>query len=296
MRVLVTGGSGQLGKELKPFFPDAMFVYSKEFNLLNQIQVHKLLSETKPDLVIHTAARVGGIIDNMANQFDYFTDNTLMNTNLISKCVDFGVKRFIGILSTCAYADISNKYPMSEDMLYDGKPTQTNFSYAMAKRGMAVQIDSIRSSINTNYCYLIPSNLYGPNEKFSEKSHFVAGIFDKIVKARKNKHKEIVLLGTGKPLRQLLFARDLAFAIKRMTDEGIYENLNISNPTNMSIDDYAKLILKVMGLDTWKVLYDNSKPDGQFRKDVDISRFLHYFPNFEFTGLDSGFRQIARKL
>ena len=296
MKLLITGGSGQVGKELKLLYPNAFNISSSDCNLLDKNKANQLIRDLKPDIVIHAAAKVGGITDNITNQYAYYTENTLINTNLISECVEFGVKKFIGMLSTCAYPDVSDRYPMTESMLFDGKPALSNFSYAIAKRGMAAQIDSIKSNFNYRYCYLIPSNLYGPNEKYSNKSHFIGGIFSKILKAKLDNSKEIVLLGSGKALRQLLFARDLALAIKEMIDNDVYENFNIANPSNLSIDEYARFILNVIELNDWKILYDESKPDGQFRKDVDISRFLTKFPTFKFTELESGIRQVAQKL
>ena len=128
-KILITGGTGQVGNELKLLIPDAIFVSTKECNLLIKSQVESLIKNVSPEIVIHTAARVGGIMDNISHQTEYYSENVLMDTNLISSCTSFGVKKFIGILSTCAYPDVSAKYPMKESEIHDGKPADTNFSY-----------------------------------------------------------------------------------------------------------------------------------------------------------------------
>jgi GDP-L-fucose synthase len=293
MRVLVTGGTGQLGKSLKVFLPEAIFVSSKTYNLMNRYEVDNMLKNTKPEVVIHAAAKVGGILDNIKYPYSYYTENTLINTNVISACVDMEVPRFIGILSTCVYPDVSTHYPMSEDLIYTGAPSKTNFSYAMSKRGMAAQIDSVVKTLNHKYCYVIPSNLYGPYELLSEKSHFIGSIFSKILSARENLNNKITLLGSGKALRQVLYSKDLASILSEMVKNEIYENFNIANPDNLSIDAYAKKILEVLKLKDWEIVYDNSKSDGQLRKDVDISKFLNLFPGFKFTKFENGITEMA---
>lgn len=295
-RILVTGGSGQVGSELKNFLPNAIFMSSKVCNLLDKRSIDSTLDKFKPDIVIHTAARVGGIMDNISNQTGYYADNVVMDTNLINSCLEREIKKFIGILSTCAYPDVAKSYPMSESDLHYGQPAASNFSYGIAKRGLATYIDSIRSEKFLKYCYVIPCNLYGKHDKYNEKSHFVAAILMKIIDAVRNGRSEIVLFGSGKPLRQILYAKDLARIISLMVERDIYENLNVASEENQSITDYSRRILDAIGFHDWTISYDASKPDGQFRKDVSISKLNKLFPEFVFTPFEEGIVEVYNSL
>ncbi len=165
-KIVVTGGSGMVGKSLKKIMPNAIYLSSKDYDLTSEKGVAQMYYDHKPTIVIHLAAKVGGIIDNINKPGEYFTDNVLMNTLLLEYARFHGVERFIGVLSTCIYPDKVDNYPMTEDMLHMGPPTATNFSYGYAKRSLAVQIDAYNKEYGTKYQYLIPCNLYG--ECFSE--------------------------------------------------------------------------------------------------------------------------------
>ena len=185
-KILVTGGSGLVGKYLKKILPDAVYISSKDYDLTTENGVQKMFLKHKPNIVIHLAARVGGIIDNIEHPAEYFTQNVLMNTLLVEYSRIFKVKKFIGILSTCIYPDIAKKYPMDESMLHDGPPTITNFSYGYSKRSMGAQIDAYNQQYNLNYQYLIPCNLYGEEDKDDEnKSHFLTSLIKKIHSSKK---------------------------------------------------------------------------------------------------------------
>jgi GDP-L-fucose synthase len=294
--ILVTGGTGQVGRELQVLFPDAIFVSSKDYNLTLCTDVERMIREIQPDTVIHCAARVGGILDNITHQTEYFTENVLMNTLLVDACLRNNVPNFIGILSTCIYPDVVDTYPMTEEVMHDGKPTITNFSYGIAKRAMASHIDAIREQHNKNYCYIIPCNLYGIHDKYNDRSHFIGAVLKKVYEANKRGEKQIHLFGTGRPLRQILYARDLANVLKLMVDNNVYENFNIANEDNYSINDYATIILEALELNDWVIEYDSTKPDGQYRKDVSLNKFRKLFPNFEFTSFKSGIVEVYKNM
>lgn len=295
-KILVTGGTGQLGKELQLLMPDAHFLSSRDCDLTKHYQVDSTISQLQPDIVIHCAARVGGILDNITHQVEYYTDNVLMNTNLLDCCLTHKVPNFIGILSTCMYPDVVDKYPMTEDAIHDGKPTKTNFTYGIAKRAMATHIDAIREQYGLNYCYVIPSNLYGIYDKYDERSHFMGALLKKIYEADRRGENKITLYGTGKPLRQILYAKDLAAILSRMVNEDIYTSFNIASKENLSIDEYARRVLRSLGYENWDIVYDMSKPDGQYRKDVSLERFEELFPNFKFTPLEEGVVEVYKHI
>ena len=294
--ILVTGGSGQVGKELQHFLPNGYFISSKDYDLTREKDVHRLFNNNNFDTVIHLAAKVGGILDNVNNPTDYYSDNILMNTLLLNYSLKYNVERFIGILSTCIYPDTVEQYPLKEEMLHAGPPTNTNFSYGIAKRGMAVHIDAINKQYNKQYCYITPCNLYGIYDKFDERSHFVAALIKKIYEAKQSNAKEITLYGTGQPLRQFMNAKDFAQLIKQMIDKDITESFNVASPDNMSIDSIAQIALDACNCSYMSINYDKTKPDGQYRKDVSTEKMYNIFPHFNFTKLHEGIKQVYNAL
>ena len=294
--VLVTGGTGQVGRELRKILPNAIFVGSKDYDLTDCNAVAKMYRDIQPTIVIHSAAKVGGILDNIEHQVEYYSENILMNTLVVNGALKNNVKKFIGILSTCVYPDTVESYPMKEGVLHDGKPTSTNFSYGIAKRGMAVHIDAIREKHGLDYCYLIPCNLYGPYDKFDYRSHYVGALVSKIYDAKASGSREIVLYGDGSPLRQFLYAKDLAVVISSMLQRNLYENFNIATEENISIDSIAKIALDVLDCKDFSMRYDTSKPNGQYRKDVCIEKFRKEFPDFKFSSLEHGIVEVYNSL
>tara|TARA_B100000029_G_scaffold508829_1_gene596627 strand:- start:8431 stop:9330 length:900 start_codon:yes stop_codon:yes gene_type:complete len=289
MNIVVTGGSGLVARHLQDILPDANYISSKDYNLIDLQQVRDMMSEYKPDIVIHLAARVGGIMDNINYPVDYLEENVLMNTNVLKACHEFDVERVISILSTCIYPDVLDTYPIKEDRLFDGPPPPTNFAYGFAKRCMAAHIDSYIKQYDKKWCYLIPCNLYGEYDKYEEHhSHFVSALIKKIYEA----DDEITLWGTGKPLRQFMYSGDLARVIKYMIDNDIVDNFNVAPDEVYSIDEIADIGKKACLKDKLVVNYDNKKPDGQFRKDVDSSKLLTVFEDFKFTPLGEGIKKV----
>jgi len=219
-----------------------------------------------------------------------------MNTLLLKGALQYNVKNFIGILSTCIYPDVVNRYPIKEDMLHEGPPTSSNFSYGIAKRGMAVHIDAINEQYNREYCYIVPCNLYGQYDKYDTRGHLVAHLLQKIHKAKVNKEPYITLYGDGTPLRQFINAKDLASIIRSMIHDNIYKSFNIAGPENISIDSIARIALDAIGCTDIAIKYDTSLPNGQHRKDVDTTTFSNIFPDFKFTDLATGLRDTYNKI
>lgn len=297
-KILVTGGSGMVGSFLKDIMPDATYISSKNCNLTNQEGVEKMFNHIKPDTVVHLAARVGGITDNINHPAEYFDENILMNTFVLKAAKSVGVKQFIGVLSTCIYPDIlpEEQYPLKEECLHLGPPTPTNFSYGYAKRCLAVQIDAYNKEYGTNYNYLIPSNLFGEYDKFDDgSSHYVAALIKKIYNAKKNGEKSIKLMGTGAPIRQFCYSLDFARVIDYCIYNNVCENFNVAGSEAYTIKEIAEIALRACDAQDLILEFDSSKPDGQYRKDVSNKKMLSVMPEFEFTSLEDGIKQTYKK-
>jgi len=289
MKILVTGGNGLVGKHLQDILPEAVYVSSKDYDLTQSYQVHRLMYKERPDIVIHLAARVGGILDNITNPVDYLEQNILINTNVLKHCHQFNVSKVISILSTCIYPDVVDTYPMKEEVLFNGPPPPDNFAYAMSKRCMATQMDSYVKQHNKQWSYLIPCNLYGEHDKYEEHhSHFVSALIKKIHEAKDS----VEIWGTGKPLRQFMYAGDLARVIKYMIDNDVVDNFNVAPDYVHSIEEITKIGMESCGKGDLKIVYDNTKPDGQYRKDVDSSKLISVMKDFKFTSLEEGIRRV----
>ncbi len=298
-KILVTGGSGMVGKELKKLIPDAIYISSKDYDLTNEFQVMNMFHKYRPEIVIHLAARVGGIQENLKYKVEFLEQNVLMNTYVLKYAYEFGVKKFIGILSTCIYPDISEKYPMVEEQLHDGIPPKSNFSYAYAKRCLAAQIDAYNEQYGTNYNYLIPCNLYGIHDHFDlQKSHFIAALVLKIYNAQKESSidKKVTLFGDGSPIRQFMDSEDLAKIIKLYLDNNINENMNICCDETYSIKEMVNIAKQILDVNNITFEFDTTKPNGQHRKDVSNDIFRKYFPDFKFTSLSTGIQKMHFEL
>ena len=297
MKILVTGGSGMVGRFYKEIEPNAIFLSSKDCDLTDMKQVMETWEKHMPDVVIHLAARVGGIMDNINHPAEYYEQNVLMNTNVLIASRKIGVKRLMAILSTCIYPDSVLRYPMPEYLLHEGPPTKTNFSYGYAKRSLAVHIDAYNQEYGTKYQYLIPCNLYGEYDKFGENSHFVAALIKKIYKAKENNESELNLFGTGKPLRQFMYGGDLAYVIKHCLDNDIYDNINVATEENYTIKEIAEIAIEIIGEGKiTDINFDITKPDGQYRKDVSIDTLKRLIPEFKATNLSDGISKTIKNL
>ena len=287
--ILVTGGSGLVGKHLRDIMPDAVYISSKDFDLKNSERVDIMMQFFKPKVVVHLAARVGGIVDNITYPVEYLEENTLMNTNLLIACHEHNVDRVIAMGSTCMYPDVLERYPMKEEELFNGPPPPDNFAYAMSKRLMASQIDSYIKEYDKKWSYLIPCNLYGEHDKYEEHhSHFVSALIKKINEAKDS----VEIWGTGKPLRQFMYAGDLARVILYLIENDIVGNFNVAPDYVHSIEEITKIGMEAVGKGDLEITYDNTKPDGQYRKDVDSSKILSVMKDFEFTSLGDGIGKV----
>lgn len=293
--VLVTGGSGLVGNALKLYLPDAMYPTHADCDLTFERDVINLYDELRPRTVVHLAAKVGGILSHINNPVEFLEHNILMNTFMVKHARLSGAERFIGILSCCIFPDTMPSYPLKEEVLHDGPPSPSNFSYGMAKRVLAVHIDSSNKEYGTKYNYLTPCNMYGEFDETDEsKSHYIPSLIKKIYLANKTGDDHIVLFGDGTPIRQMLYAKDLARVIKMVIERDITESFNVVPDESMTIDNIARCALRATDSTHLKIIYDTSKPNGHFRKDLDNSKFKRIFPDFNFTPLEEGLREYYK--
>ena len=288
-KILVTGGTGMVGKYLQKILPKATYIGSKDCDLTDINRVEKLWGEIKPDIVVHLGAKVGGILENLESPADFYNINTLINTNVLMTSKKYNVKRFTGILSTCMYPDVVETYPMTEKDIHLGAPSYANFSYGFTKRSLSVGIDAYNKQYKTKYNYLVPCNLYGEYDHFDDpnKCHFITALIRKIIDAEINGDDNITLFGTGSPLRQFMHAGDLARTIKIVIENDITDSFNVATPEENTIEDMANITLNALNKDIG-VVFDTSKPDGQIRKTVSCDKMLSLIGDFEFTKLKDG--------
>jgi GDP-L-fucose synthase len=290
--ILVTGGNGMVGTELKKIMPQCLYPSSKELNLLSEDSIKNYFNRNRITSVIHLAAHVGSLHDNIENRVKYFDNNVIMNTLITRISHEFGVNKFIGILSTCIYPDLGMNYPMVESSIHLGAPHDDLYSYAYAKRCHAVQIDAYKKQFGVDYSYLIPTNLYGYSLHFG-RLHFVNDMVLKILNIEKYEEDFIELFGDGTPLRQFMFAEDFARFIKEYFYSNVNLSMNVGDPVNRSIQEMTTIGLSLRGLNA-NIKYNNSKPNGQFRKDVDVSLMRKNFPDFVFTSFSEGLEKLFK--
>jgi len=285
---LVTGGRGLVGSSLS----GDMYRVGSEFDLRDKTVTDKLFSDLSPKNVIHCAARVGGLGGNMNHKGEFFYDNIMMNTNVIESCRIHNVKKLVCFLSTCVFPN-DVEYPLTEKKIHLGPPHNTNDSYSYAKRMAEVQIRAYREQYGLNYVTVIPSNIYGPNDNFNlANGHVVPSLIHKCYLAKKN-NTPFKIWGSGKPLREFIFSKDVGKLTKWVLDNYEEEEpIIFSTSQEVPIKDVVGLIVKHMSF-TGDVIWESDKPDGQFRKPSDNSKLLSYLPDFQFTSLDDGLKETV---
>ena len=294
MIVLVTGGSGLIGKAIKSikasYNYDFIFLSSSDCDLTNLSKTKEQFNKIKPDYVIHLAANVGGLFKNMNQKVDMFEKNLLINYNVIKCCHDLKIKKLISCLSTCIFPN-DTTYPINESMLHNGAPHNSNDAYSYAKRMIEVHSKAYREQYNDNFVCVIPTNIYGEYDNFSlEDGHVVPALIHKCYLAKQN-NEPFVVYGSGKPLRQFIYSTDLAKLILWVLENYSGEPIILSPNENeeVSIKNVAELIAKEFDYDNIK--FDTSKSDGQFKKTADNTKLIDLYGEFKFTTIEEGIKK-----
>jgi GDP-L-fucose synthase len=296
--VLVTGGGGFLGKHVVAQLAErgcrrCVAPRRAEYDLTRPGDAARLLRDTRPDVVIHLAAVVGGIGANQANPGRFFYDNLVMGASLIEQARLQGVGKFVAVGTVCSYPKFT-PVPFREEDLWAGYPEETNAPYGIAKKALLVQLQAYREQYGFRGIYLIPTNLYGPGDHCDPaSSHVIPAVIRKCCEAVRNGSPEIVLWGDGTPTRDFLYAEDAAEGIALATES--YEDaapVNLGSGQEVSIREIAERIAALTGF-RGRVAWDTSRPNGQPRRCVDSSRAEKAFGFTARTPIDEGLRRTV---
>lgn len=298
-RVFVTGGHGFLGRHLCARLKAAgcreLFVPSEQdLDLLSPPAVEKALKDFRPELILHLAARVGGIGANLKHPAEYFHDNLMMGVPLMHRAWQLGVKKFVALGTVCAYPKFT-PVPFREDDLWNGYPEETNAPYGLAKKMLLVQAQAYRQQYDFNAVFLLPVNLYGPGDNFDlESSHVIPALIRKFVEAKEAGRPEVVCWGDGSPSREFLYVKDAAEGIALAAER--YDGplpVNLGSGREIRIKDLAETIAREAGYQG-KIVWDTSKPNGQPRRGLDTSRAEKLFGFRAATSFEEGLRETTR--
>ena len=273
---MVTGGNGFLGKHLTAKLQvrgaDVFVVDIDQYDLRNLNDIRCALRDAKPQMVIHLAARVGGIGANLAHPAEFFYDNLMMGVPLLHESYIAGVDKFVAMGTICAYPKFT-PIPFKEETLWDGYPEETNAPYGLAKKMLLVQSQAYREQYGYNSIFLLPVNLYGPGDNFDPaSSHVIPALIKKCVDAKNAGDDHIVVWGDGSPTREFLYVDDAAegilLASERYNDS---QPVNLGSAFEISIKALIETVARLCGF-KGQIVWDTSKPNGQPRRKLDTSR------------------------
>ena len=295
-RVVVTGGGGFLGSYVLEFLkergcPNPSVPRSRDYDLRREADIVRLLEESRPDVILHLAAVVGGIGANRENPGRFLYENLMMGVQLIEQSRRFDVRKFVTVGTVCSYPKFT-PVPFREEDLWSGYPEETNAPYGLAKKMLLVQGQAYRQQYGLNSIYLLPVNLYGPRDNFDPaSSHVIPALIKKCVDAVEVGDDTITVWGTGKATREFVYAGDAAegivLAAERYDGD---EPVNIGAGAEISIRDLVEMIARLTGFEG-KIIWDASRPDGQPRRRLDTTRAERYFEFRARTGFEVGLRQ-----
>jgi GDP-L-fucose synthase len=295
--VIVTGGAGFLGTyvvdKLRERGARSIYVVrSQDYDLRHEENVRRLLADVKASMIIHMAAVVGGIGANREHPGSFFYDNMIMGVTLMEQARLAGIAKFVAIGTICAYPKFT-EVPFREEDIWSGYPEETNAPYGLAKKMLLVQSQAYRQEYGFNSLFLLPTNLYGPGDNFDPtSSHVIPALIKKCVEATQRGDKTIEVWGDGSPTREFLYVKDAAegivLAAERYNDS---EPVNLGSGTEISIRDLVTLIADLTGF-RGQLHFDASKPNGQPRRQLDVSRARNYFGFEAHTGFREGLQAV----
>jgi GDP-L-fucose synthase len=297
-RVTVTGGRGFLGRHVVRLVESAgadVFTFgSAEYDLTRQSEVARMYADRPADVVIHLAARVGGIGANRENPGSFFYDNAIMGIELMEQARRNDVGKFVQVGTVCAYPKFAPT-PFSEADLWNGYPEETNAPYGLAKKMLLAQAQAYRQQYGFNAIYLLPVNLYGPGDNFDlQSSHVIPALIRKCVEARESGSDSVEVWGTGTPTREFLYVEDAARAIVLAAER--YDApapVNVGSSEEISIRELAELIVELSGF-RGTIAWDRTKPDGQPRRKLDVQRAWEGFGFRSSTDFRTGLAETIR--
>jgi GDP-L-fucose synthase len=294
-RIVVTGGSGFLGRHVVRKLTeggcrDVMVPRKAHYDLTGEPAVQRMYAELRPDIVIHLAAVVGGIGANRESPGRFFYENVMMGALVMEQARRAGVEKFVGIGTICAYPKLAS-VPFVERDLWNGYPEETNAPYGIAKKMLLVQGQAYRAQYGFNAIHLLPVNLYGPHDNFDPaSSHVIPALIRKCLEAVDTGAREVVCWGSGTATREFLYVRDCAEAIALATERyDRSEPVNIGAGFEISVRDLAELIAELTGF-TGQLVFDPTKPDGQPRRSLDVTRARSEFGFSATTDFRDGLR------
>lgn len=292
MKVLVTGGSGLVGKAIEYVVnsegtkdgEEWFFATSKDADLTDTKSTNDLFEKHKPTHVIHLAAKVGGLFGNLKSNLEYFQKNMAINQNVLESAHQHDVQKVVSCLSTCIFPD-KTSYPINETMVHNGPPHTSNYGYSYAKRMVDVLNKGYNGDHGRNYTSVIPTNVFGPDDNFNiQVGHVLPGLIHKVYNAKHN-GSSFTVWGTGKPRRQFIYSRDLArlmiWVLRNYTETDPII-LSVGEEDEISIKEAAEAVVSAMDFKN-PLIFDTSKSDGQYKKTADNSKLRTYLPDFKFT-------------
>lgn len=292
--IVVTGGSGLVGRAIQSisktdsdsdsksepkFYSNYKFIFlnSSQYDLSSLEQTREMFEKLRPNIVIHLAACVGGLLKNMTKKVEMLEKNLMINYNIVKCSHDYKVEKLVACLSTCIFPD-KTTYPIHEEMLHNGPPHYSNDAYAYAKRMLEVHCKAYRETYGDNFVCIIPTNIYGPHDNFNlEDAHVIPALIHKCHLA-KEENRDFIVMGSGTPLRQFIYSEDLARLIL-WTAENFNESsiiLSVGEKEEVTIEHVAREIAKAFDYED-RIRFDSSQPDGQYKKTADNSKLLSFF-------------------
>ena len=305
-KLFITGHNGMVGSNLLSYFKkkyNCITVDKKKLNLKNEKKLNLFLKKNKPDIILHAAAKAGGIVSNSDEKIEMYIENTSIQNSLFRSAFNQKIKKIIFLGSSCIYPK-NSKIPIEEEELLSGKLEETNEGYALAKISGVKLCQFYNNKYNTDYRAVMPCNLYGPNDHFNlSKGHVIPALIKKFVDAKRNNENKVLIWGTGKPLREFLFTYDLCRYLEKIIMLNkksfckITENnflINVGSEENISINQLAKKIKKITGYQG-KIVYQKNFPDGVYNKKLDCKKLKKIVKKINITTLNKGLTTVVKE-